>query len=384
MGKSNKKDFHNIKIGINIFLGIISVLGTVSCIKENINNLNMENIPMILGLIIIVVTFIGHLSVFVHELGHAIYLKIAGYKIKIFKAGPLKYINNAKGRKVFFDKTGLIIIGGYVTPEINSVLKDQESFDKFTKQYIKFIFSGIIVTIFIMITSSILLILNKAVFINLLIVLINWPMLIKSLNNEASNYGDFYVINLLREKPEYVCAVLQNNLMTEYPLNSFLKAKIEKFLNYSINAENYNELVLGLADKIVDEYIIEEKELSFQLEKLKQWIFGSYERDEEEACIPTIVKIKISHKLLLHEYVMKKKDGFQDNYNKLLSYLPKMKLSPYYEFIKIIMNTLKQLYEEGGSVDLDFKFFISDLEFSVSECENYQEKIALIGNRLSH
>lgn len=208
MGKSNKKDFHNIKIGINIFLGIISVLGTVSCIKENINNLNMENIPMILGLIIIVVTFIGHLSVFVHELGHAIYLKIAGYKIKIFKAGPLKYINNAKGRKVFFDKTGLIIIGGYVTPEINSVLKDQESFDKFTKQYIKFIFSGIIVTIFIMITSSILLILNKAVFINLLIVLINWPMLIKSLNNEASNYGDFYVINLLREKPEYVCAVL--------------------------------------------------------------------------------------------------------------------------------------------------------------------------------
>lgn len=194
MGKSNKKDFHNIKIGINIFLGIISVLGTASCIKENINNLNMENIPMILGLIIIVVTFIGHLSVFVHELGHAIYLKIAGYKIKIFKAGPLKYINNAKGRKVFFDKTGLIIIGGYVTPEINSVLKDQESFDKFTKQYIKFIFSGIIVTIFIMITSSILLILNKAVFINLLIVLINWPMLIKSLNNEASNYGDFYVI----------------------------------------------------------------------------------------------------------------------------------------------------------------------------------------------
>ena len=139
-----------------------------------------------------------------------------------------------------------------------------------------------------------------------------------------------------------------------------------------------------MADKIVDEYIIEEKELSFQLEKLKQWIFGSYERDEEEACIPTIVKIKISHKLLLHEYVMKKKDGFQDNYNKLLSYLPKMKLSPYYEFIKIIMNTLKQLYEEGGSVDLDFKFFISDLEFSVSECENYQEKIALIGNRLSH
>ena len=45
--KSNKKDFHNIKIGINIFRYNISVR-TVSCIKENINNLNMENIPMIL------------------------------------------------------------------------------------------------------------------------------------------------------------------------------------------------------------------------------------------------------------------------------------------------------------------------------------------------
>lgn len=381
MDKGNKNEIRNIRIDINIFLGLIVVLGIGRYIEENIHWLTIETVAVVLALIILVLPILGHLSVLLHELGHGIYLKIAGYKIKIFKVGPIKYINNRKEPRLFFNRAGFLLIGGYVTPEVNNVLIDEESLDKFSKDYIKFILSGIIVTILIIISSSILIILNKAVLINLSIILVNWPILIDSLNNEASRYGDIYVVKLLKEKPEYHLVALQNNLILEYPLNIYLRTRMETFLNSSIKEEEYNELILGLADKLIDEYIIEEKELSAELENLKKWVFHSYEGTEENY-VPVMSRIKLSHKLLLHGYIMKKERELQNHYNKLLSYFETNERLKDNDFSKVIMDTLKPLYEEGSLEDSNFKPFISDLRFLAGECENYKKKIALIANKL--
>lgn len=301
----------------------------------------------------------------------------------IFKVGPIKYINNSSNKKIAFNRLGLFLMAGYVTPEVNEVIYDESSLAKFEKQYIRFIFSGIIITIIIMIIASILLVFNKLIILNLLIVIFNWPILIKALDNENLSYGDFYLINLLKNKPDYICAVLQNNLVVEYPLNYFIVTKIENFLNTSINTEDYDDLILGLADKVLDEYIIEEKKLNYELGKLKEWVFNCYESVSSSNIVSIISIIKVSHKFLLYLYALKMKSEFTHNYNKMWTYLSKSEPLINNKFIGRIMSTLKYLYEDRNLLDEDFKYIISDLEFMVSESDNYRRKVSLIVDRLS-
>lgn len=368
---------------VNIFVTGIVLYGIFKCFEIYNKNINPNNMFIKVGFILVSFMVIGYISIFFHELGHAICLRILGYKIGIFKAGPIKYINNSYNRKVFFDKLGLFIIEGYVTPKVNDVIYDELSFDKFVKHYIRFIFSGIIVTIIITISAAILLVFNKFAIFNLLILIFNWPVLIKSLDNQRLSYGDFYLINLLKNKPDYICAGLQNNLVLEYPLNPFLITKIEKFLNDSINKQEYNDLILGLADKVLDEYIIEEKKLSYELERLKEVVFNSYESFDNCNLGSIISIIKVSHKFLLYMYAFNLKSEFIHNFDKIWTYLSEEESLGKNEYIRKVMSTLKYLKEDGNLLEADFEYIISDFEFIANESDNYRRKVALIVDRLS-
>lgn len=368
---------------VNTFVTGIVLYGIFKCFEIYNKNINPNNIFIKAGFILLSFMAIGYISIFFHELGHAICLRILSYKIGIFKAGPIKYINNRYNRKVFFDKLGLFIIEGYVTPKVNDVIYEELSFDKFVKHYIRFIFSGIIVTIIITISAAILLVFNKFAIFNLLILIFNWPVLIKSLDNQRLSYGDFYLINLLKNKPDYICAGLQNNLVLEYPLNPFLITKIEKFLNDSINKQEYNDLILGLADKVLDEYIIEEKKLSYELERLKEVVFNSYESFDNCNLGSIISIIKVSHKFLLYMHAFNLKSEFIDNFNKIWTYLSEEESLEKNEYIRKVMSTLKYLKEDGNLLEADFEYIISDFEFIANESDNYRRKVALIVDRLS-
>ncbi|WP_164850221.1 site-2 protease family protein [Clostridium prolinivorans] len=383
MKKYNNKRFDRIKIIINIAACIILLYGIYACIIKYRKSFDADYLAVICSIILFGILIIGHFSIIIHEIGHAIALKSMGFKIKIFKVGPIKYINNGGKIKIVFDKVGLLLIGGFVTPEVNGVIYDQAGFSKFNRQYIKFIFSGIIVTIAILIIAFILLVFNKAIIVSLLLIIVNWPILIKSLDNENLSYGDFFLIRLLNDKPDYICAILQNNLVLEYPLNSFLVTKIESFLMDSINKKDYDELILGLADKIIDDYIIEEKVLSSELEKLKEWIFENLESTKSDNSISTLTLVKVSHKFLLHEYTLKTKGELTKNYNNLLDFISKNKTINNHEFINRIVNTLKFIYEDRSLLEADFKYIISDLDFLAGECENYKRKVSLIVDKLS-
>jgi membrane-associated protease RseP (regulator of RpoE activity) len=65
-------------------------------------------------LIIVAFILLYHLSILIHEIGHALTLNILKFKVKIFKVGPIKYINNADKGKIVFNKNGLFLGGGYV------------------------------------------------------------------------------------------------------------------------------------------------------------------------------------------------------------------------------------------------------------------------------
>lgn len=383
MNKYDTKKYLKIKVIVNIIISIIAIYALVSSFKIHYEIFEDDYIAEILLGLIIVFTLIYQISILIHEFGHVLTLKILGLEIILFNAGPIKYIKNGDKSKSIFNKQGLLFGGGYVIPEINKAIYDEASFNKFIKKYICFIYGGIIVTIIIIIIALFFIIFNKAVLINLIILIVNWPILLKSFNNENLNFGDFYIINMLKKQPDNICGVLQNNLMVEYPLNCFLVTKIENFLKDSINKEEYDELILGLADKILDEYIIQEKKLSYELEQLKKWVFNNYSKRNNNNLILITSIIKLSHKFLLHEYSLKMKDEFMDDYNKLNDYILKNNHLTKYEIIKRVMDTLKFLSDDGKLLKADFKYIISDLEFLVSECDNYKKKVLLIINKLN-
>lgn len=378
----NIKKFIFLKVIINLISFIIVLYGVVTCLNLYSKNIDSNYFILLFGITPIIFIIIGHISIFIHELGHGIALKILGFKIKIFKIGPIKYINNERNRKIAFDKLGLFLIGGYVTPEVNEVIYDQLSYDKFIDQYIKFIFSGIITTILIMVTAFILILFQKAIVVSVLILIVNWLILIKSFNNENLNFGDFYLIKFLKDKPNYICAMLQNNIMIEYPMNSFLLGKMEEFLKEKIIQEEYNELIFGLADKILDEYIIQQKQPCDELEKLKKWVFNKYNQMDKNF-IFNLTILKLSHKFLLYEYALKMKREFITHYNIVNKYVMKKHILSNYKITEGIMETLKILSMDGNLLDAKKPYIISDLEFIISECDNCKKKIKIIVNRLS-
>jgi hypothetical protein len=141
-----------------------------------------------------------------------------------------------------------------------------------------------------------------------------------------------------------------------------------------------------LADKILDEYIIDEKGLGYELEELKKWIFNNYAHinNNNNNIILVISIIKLSHKFLLHEYSLKMKSEFLEDFNKMNDYLLKNEYLLKYEIIKRVMSTLSFLSNDGDLLKADFKYIISDLEFSVGECDSYKKKIMLIITKLNN
>lgn len=382
MKKYQCDNYNKLKIIINVLVSIVLLYGAFTYAMIHDKNLKGDFILTTGSLVLIGLIVIGHVSVLIHEVGHVIAIKNIGSRIKVFQVGPVKYINDDNDSKLVFNKIGLLIIGGYVIPEVSRVVYDESTLRKFSKQYIKFIFSGIILTILILIIASILLICKKAMIMNFLIVVVNWAILIKSLDNENLSYGDLYLIKLLKEEPEYICAVLQNNLILEYPVNPFLKTKIEEFLLNSINKDNYNELILGLADKILDNYIIEENEIGIELKKLKQWLFSNYEVANSYNSISKLTIVKVSYKFMLYEYIFGIEDEFSDNYNKIIDFVSKNPALENYELIKEIIRTSKLLYKNTNILEENFKYTISDLEFLVGESNNYRRKVSLIVDKI--
>jgi Peptidase family M50. len=353
-------------------------------IFEKILLLNIDATDGVEGLLFFILgVILYYFSIFIHEAGHYIVLKALRYKLKLFVIGPIIYIKNNKSYKLKRNRSGLLLFGGCVMPEINDIICDELSLNKCVKQYIKLLYGGIWGTIALIVSSSIFILINKYTVINLIILIINWAILINSFSNDNLVFGDYCLIELLKSRPYYLVAFFQNNLATEYPLNSFVKTKMDNFLERILLKREYNELILSLIDKILDDYIIEQKMLTEELERFKNWVFDNYGQFNKVNKSLIISIIKSSYKFLLHEHSIGMSREFLCNYKKFENYLSNNENFKRYEYIKRMINTLQVLEKNEGFLELDSKYPISDLEDLLKDCDNYNKKIILIISKLN-
>ena len=250
------------------------------------------------------------------------------------------------------------------------------------KKYIKVLYGGILGTVALIILSCVFIVVDQHTFINMCILIINWPILINTFKNNNLIFGDYCLTDLLKSKPKYLVSFFLNNLVIEYPLNTFIKVKMTELLDGVLINKEYNELLLSLAEKILDEFIIEGKKLSCAMEGFKLWIFDNYQQIDGENMNLRIVIIKVSYKFLLHEYSLGNYKEFQNHYEKFKKNLLKYHSMMQYDYIKRVMNTLKVLNTKGEFKKYDSKYIISDLEGLLKQSDNYNKRTNLIINKL--
>lgn len=315
-------------------------------------------------------------------MGHFIVLKVLGYRIGLIVVGPFIYTKNSKRSSLTFNLSGQLIFGGCVIPEINDKIYDEVSLDISAKQYIKVLFGGVFGTIALVILSGILIIFNKYNAVGVILLIINWLVLINTFQNSNLVFGDYCLISLIKSSPCYLVSLLLNNLALEHPMNTFVKIKMSELLDRIISNEQYNELLLSLAEKVLDEYIIEGNPLDKSMSDLKHWVFNNYQLLDEGNFPLRIAIIKASYKFLLYEYSIGKHNDFIEDYKKFKEYLIKYEQLKRYDDIKRMMNTLKEIEEKGSLKGFNSEYIISDLENLLSNCDNYTVRTKVIIEKL--
>ena len=82
---------------------------------------------------IFLVIILYYTSILIHEAGHYVVLKALGYKVKLIVVGPLIYTKNDNRHSLKRNSSGMLMLGGCVIPEINSVIYDESSLDECAK-----------------------------------------------------------------------------------------------------------------------------------------------------------------------------------------------------------------------------------------------------------
>ena len=250
-----------IKISISIPLSIILFYGIYDS-KLVFGKILLMKINPIWGILYIFLFIIlYYISIFVHEAGHYVALKKLGYKVKLIVVGPIIYTENNNSHSLKLNGSGLLIFGGCVIPKINSIIHDAPSLEKCVKEYIQLLYGGIIGTIILIISSCVFILANQYTLISMVILIINWPILLNLFMNNNLVFGDYCLIDLLKSEPEYLVSFLGNNMDVEYPLNVFIKEKMNEHLDGVLIKKEYNELIISLTEKIIDEFILKERYL---------------------------------------------------------------------------------------------------------------------------
>ena len=111
--------------------------------------------------------------------------------------------------------------------------------------------------------------------------------------------------------------MLINNLSVEYPINYYLEFRINQYISKNIRTKNYNILNLGLIDKILDCYIINNKKLNNELGEFESKCFLVFLNSVYDEYKLELMIIKLCYKFLIYEF----SNGEIIKYNKNLEIL---------------------------------------------------------------
>ncbi|WAG68384.1 M50 family metallopeptidase [Clostridium sp. CF011] len=346
--------------------------------KVNLKNDYMLNRMVMYFIVGILIYFV---SIFMHELGHYLMSKLVCIKLKLFVVGPIIYMNDKK-RKIFrFRLSGPLISGGFILPEINDEINDKKSLLSYTNQYIKILYGGPIFTFVIILISSLFIIENKFTVICMILLIVNWSIFITIFYSSISVYGDYCLIDLLKRKPEFVILMFSIQFSSEYPINNFIVEESELFVDKILSKCEYNNMVVALINRIIDQKIINGENLSIQCIKFKEWIFNYYFKSSKGNIMFDAKIIKVAYKFLLHEYSLTKYELKLDNYKSFDKFLT---LNNYntFKYFAMINESLRGLFSDGTGFDKKYKEYICDAGQILSKCSNYKNLLEDIMKKL--
>lgn len=374
------KSFIKIKVTVNIIIILILAYGIY---KDNLYNIFFSNYNMKKILTVIIgIIVIYYISIFLHELGHFIMSKLVSIDLKLFVVGPFKFMKD-KNKTIFKIRlSGALMSGGFILPEINNEVKDRTSLDVYKYKYIKILFGGPLFTFVIIVVSAILIIVSKFTIICICILILNWSIFINIFYSSAVVYGDYCLINLLKEKPESIVLMFANQLSAEYPINNFIVKQCEIFVEQVLEKGEYNRLLIPVINRIVDEKIVKGQDISNECMEFKAWIFNCYFNSSSKDLMLDAKIIKLAYKFLLHEYSLTKDKLKLDNYESFQNFL-KTRNYDKAKYFSILSKSLKILFEEKNGFDDSYKIYICDAGQILSECDNYKKLVEDILKRLN-
>lgn len=136
--------YKKARIAIRIFLSIVSLFGLYQVYINYKTYLFSTNNYIVIQICIflILLEILFYFSIFLHELGHCLVLKRAGYQIKAFVVGPFVLINNDGHKRLRIRFSGVLMKGGFVLPAISNKIVDEKSCEKYISDYINFLYGG--------------------------------------------------------------------------------------------------------------------------------------------------------------------------------------------------------------------------------------------------
>ncbi|MBW9149874.1 hypothetical protein K2F40_12990 [Clostridium sp. CM028] len=277
--------------------------------------------------------------------------KLVCIKLKLFVVGPSIYMN------------------------------DKKSLLSYTNQYIKILYGGPIFTFVIILISSLFIIENKFTVICMILLIVNWSIFITIFYSSISVYGDYCLIDLLKRKPEFVILMFSIQFSSEYPINNFIVEESELFVDKILSKCEYNNMVVALINRIIDQKIINGENLSIQFIKFKEWIFNYYFKSSKGNIMFDAKIIKVAYKFLLHEYSLTKYELKLDNYKNFDKFLT---LNNYntFKYFAMINESLRGLFSDGTGFDKKYKEYICDAGQILSKCSNYKNLLEDIMKKL--
>lgn len=262
-------------------------------------------------IVIIGSVFLYYAVVFVHEVGHAIAAKIAGFPILFFVIGPLLLTKVDGKSNIRFRLKGPLIQGGCVMPYFLRSIQSENDWKQFYNKYLYCVRGGCISSLLLHCILAVLLVCTRESVICLGIIycwLNNWIILRGLFKKNGNVIGDYLSIQLLKKEPQQLIGMFYNNLICEYPVSPYIKNKfivhVEEQLKYrELNQRGY----LGL-NNIVLLFMLERAELPKKIEAYcDEFLAQNWEKSQRDM-YGQIILAKCLYNIILYKWLVKKQD----------------------------------------------------------------------------
>ncbi|MBU3160892.1 site-2 protease family protein [Clostridium frigoris] len=292
---------------INIFAIVILLSFTIWGGKELLDIMIQYQNPknLIFSEIVFKIIIVYYFSIYAHEAGHLIVLKLCKYSFKLFIVGPFMIINDNNKLKVKF-KISRLVTGGAIIIDVNNSITCEKDFKKFALNLKLILSGGVLFNIVLILLGVALLFFKLTIDIGVILLILNIDFIISCL---LSN-GDINRVIKLNQNHEDSVIFFMEDLVTNYEFNDFCKKKIDKYIEEILTSKKYNLELLSCLIPIIEHNLVHNEKQLVQVNKFINWFVDNYEQVKSIKNITIRIKAdKLMYKIILYKMVSKDRIG---------------------------------------------------------------------------